>query len=282
MPRYVETTVKLSKEQAKRLKDAITSGSQIALTCSLHESDETPTPAEALAKLALTPLQRGRVGAGKAIKLTPAQSKYMRGAGFLVDAAKVASAVGQKVADEFVPDSKAANTLANILLESAEWLERGLTGKPQFDYGQAAKNRTASINKAKAFLGKSREAQQMEWRRLKNVVPVGTFEEFYAGMQKLAKMSPQSAKQVKETRLTRMRGDPVAQAAASKLVDKGKDYLRSKDPELFDMATGIKKAVLGRGKRGGALDVNALIADYLRNYIDADSMSGNGRMKGRQ
>lgn len=285
MPRYVETTVKLSREQAKSLRDAIESGRQIALTCKLHE-DDTIEKGQTAAKIALTPLQLGRVGAGKAVKITPAQAKYMRGAGFLTDAAKVASAVGQKIADEFVPDSEAANTLSNILLETTDVVERGLTGKKQFDYDQASKNTKMAIDRAKAFLAKSSDAKRAEWRR-NPFARNRSYEEYVAQMTDLASRKPLTAKQVKENRFARMRGDPTSQEIAAKLVDKGKKAIRSKNPELFDAAMSVKDTakdfVFGKGMNGGqADDINQIVGAYLRKYFgDSEIQSGSGRQRRR-
>lgn len=276
MPRYVETTVVLSKEQAKALKDAIAAGTPIALSCKLHAA---PSAEETAAKMALTPIQVGRVGAGRAIKITGAQSKYMRGAGFLVDAAKVGSAVGQRLADEFVPDSAAANKLSDILLESADVLERGLTGRKQFDYGQAAKNEKMAIDNAAAFLAKSYDAQLSEYLRSQKS-PMSrkmSFEEFKARKAELASRSPRNAAAIKRARFARWRGDPATQQVGDKLYKKGKEAVRSKNPELFDTAMAAKdlvKSTVGKGKVGG--NINQIVAAYLRKYIGEDSQTGEG------
>lgn len=269
MPRYVETSVKLTKDERDKLRLAILNGEEIALTCKLHKAKMPVEADEMVAKVALTPIQKGRVGAGKRIKMTRAQSAYMKGRGFLVDAAKVASAVGQKVADEFVPDSEAANTLSNILLETADVVERGLTGKQQVDYNQAAKNNKMAIDRANAFLLKSSDAKRMEWRN-NPFARNRPYEEYAAQMTELASRKPLTAKQIKEQRFARMRGDPVSQAAAQRIVDMGKSAV-SKELKKAGVDTEAASGLIANAKKLiGKGEINDEIARYLQTYLDEE------------
>jgi hypothetical protein len=251
-------------------------GETIALSCKLHK-DKEPQKGETMAKIALTPLQVGRVGAGKAVKITPAQAKYMRGAGFLTDAAKVGSAIVQKIADEFVPNSEAANTVSDILLDVADKVERAFTGKDQFDYEQASENVNTAIARAKAFLAKSNEAKRREWmqRNKTPFLPKVEFQEYVRMQEDLAGRKASSAKTLKSQRFTRMRGDPAAQAAADALIETGKTAIKSKAPELYETASKVKtlaaKAKDGKLSPGKAAEIGKEVLKQVAPKVAAQA-----------
>ena len=260
MPRYVETNIKLSREQLENLRSAIEAGAEIVLSAKIHRGKKPIEDGELVSKIPLTLAQKEKIGQGKPIKFSSAHSKFMRGRGILTDSAKLGSAIVQQVADEFLPDSDAANKVGDFLFEAAEFIERGLTGKKQFDYGQAAKNEKTSIENAKAFLQKSSDAQMSQWKQMQGLpfVPKMSFADYKKMMVDLSGRSPRSADSIKKARLARMRGDETAQSQASELIQKGKDQ--------------ISKAITGQGKRRmkGGENVNQQIAEYLRQYLDAD------------
>jgi hypothetical protein len=197
--------------------------------------------------------------------------------------AKVGSAVVQSVADEFVEDSEAANKVSDLLLDTAEKVERAFTGKKQFDYTQASRNANTAIENAKKFLKMSGEQQRRKHQMVSNIpfVPKVSFDEYLAMQEDLASRSLTTPTSVKKQRMTRWREDPAAVEAANKIVSKGKAMISKElekagiDPAISDSVLSAAKDITGSGLnyfggRMGKGDINDQMANYLRLYIDEE------------
>lgn len=227
---YHSISVKLSPAQAKRLAAGATSGQPVSLV--LKETGEPQM-------LMLTAKQFADYESGKRrVRITPAALKKMKGSGFFSNLGQSVGKAVQRVGDELEGDeSKTANDLANFAMDVGDTLDNIFTGKKGIDYTQAAKNANAARNRGKAFMAKSDAAKRSEWMKVPKSFR-GSFEDYSAKMAGLAEMPAATAKSVKTSRRSRLRGDgrtpagkitgrPAAPKGGAKLGEMAAEFIRN-------------------------------------------------------